>query len=94
MRLGNYPVRWNASSGELDASSAVAGEEEDQRNERQHEDHRMNDHTARDGDDEQNDGESQQHLHPFPFGVDPAKSIYPMRMQPKQLQRDWFTANA
>ena len=62
MRLRGYPAGVERKQrGELDAGSTVPGEEQDQRDQRQHEDHRMDDHTARDRDDEKNNTKYQKH---------------------------------
>jgi hypothetical protein len=53
----------------------------------------VNDHTAGDGDDEQDDGESQKHLNPFPCFVFPAGNGYPMPARTNHLDDGgWFTA--
>ena len=91
-----YPVRWSASSPSvrLNAGAAPPGEEHDQRDERQHEEDGVNDHTAGDGDDEQDDGESQQHGRvPSLWGVFPAGINYPRTPGANHMcVGGWFTA--
>ena len=76
------------------AGAAPPGEEHDQRDERQHEDDGVNDHTAGDGDDEQDDGKSQKHVHPFPFWIVRLEIATPWPGSPTTCTERWFTAHA
>ena len=61
------PVERKQVQLRLDPRSASAGEKHGQRDEREDKQQWVNDHTAGDGDDEQDYCQYQQHFHPLPF---------------------------